>query len=193
MREGELEASRVECAPFDRDKFLAVVSDARGLTVEKDPSVYLPKLTKLFSDCGVAVVIVRAPKGCPINGAVRWLSPSKALIQLSFRYLSDDIFWFTFFHEAGHILNDPREEVFVDIDYDDDSREHAANVFAKEFLIPPMHARELTTMKSMVTVRTFAKRIGVHTGIVVGRLQHEKIIPYSQMHDLLVRLDWAES
>jgi hypothetical protein len=90
-------------------------------------------------------------------------------------------------------LNDRRDEVFVDIHNDDDPREQAANKFAKDFLIPPTHARDLQTIKSMTAVRTFAQRNGAHSGIVVGRLNHEKIISFSYMQDLLVRLDWAEA
>lgn len=48
------------------------------------------------------------------NGATRWISPSKAVIQLSLRYKWEDIFWFTFFHEAGHVVLHQKKQVFVE-------------------------------------------------------------------------------
>lgn len=195
LRQGELEASRVECAPFDREQFLAAVSDARGLTVEKDPSVYLPKLTKLFADCGVAVVVVRAPKGCPINGAVRWLSPNKALIQLSFRYLSDDIFWFTFFHECGHIALHGKKVLFLEEKGMTEEHEHEANEFSRNRLVHPNKWTEFVSLALTYTepvIKQFAQSVGIAPGIVVGRLQHEKKLLPSKMNHLKVRYQWTE-
>lgn len=74
LRMGELSASQIECAPFDREKFLAALGEARACTLEPNPKVFLPKLRDLLANCGVAFVIVRAPQGCPLYGAVRWLS-----------------------------------------------------------------------------------------------------------------------
>lgn len=192
LRAGELEAGKVECAPFDRDKFLAAVHEARGMTVEKEPSVYLPKLRKLFSDCGVAVVVVRAPKGCPINGAVRWLSPNKALIQLSFRYLSDDIFWFTFFHECGHIALHGKKILFLEEQGMSGEDENEANEFSKNRLIPQSKWTEfISDTLTESGIVQFAQSVGVAPGIVVGRLQHEKLLLPSRLNHLKVRYRWT--
>jgi addiction module HigA family antidote len=129
LRAGELEAAKVECAPFERDRFAAAVLEARSMTVESDTNVYAPKLKQLFAACGVAIVIVRVPTKCPINGAVRWLSPGKALVQLSFRYLRDDIFWFTFFHECGHIALHGKKILFLEGKGVDGKDEDEANKF----------------------------------------------------------------
>ena len=56
------------------------------------------------------------------------------MIALNLRGKALDKFWFTFFHEAGHILNDSHDEVFIDVDYADDPREQAANRFARDML-----------------------------------------------------------
>ncbi len=103
---------------------------------------------------------------------------------------NNDKFWFTFFHEAGHILNDSKKELFIDVDYVDDPSEQAANEFARSLLIPAKHDRELPGLKSQAAVSAFAKKINVAPGIVVGRLQREKILPYTHLNGLKVRLEW---
>jgi len=41
-------------------------------------------------------------------------------------------------------------------------------------------------------VEAFARKIGIAPGIVVGRLQREQVIDYSQFNGLKQRLQWAE-
>ena len=53
---------------------------------------------------GVVLVIEKELPKARVDGVARWLTPTRALIQLSARYLRDDILWFTFFHEAAHLL-----------------------------------------------------------------------------------------
>ena len=195
LRAGELQASHVECAPFDRDKFMAAVQEARAMTVEREPSDYVPKLRKLFAECGVAVVIVRAPKGCPISGAVRWLSPNKALIQLSVRQLSDDVLWFTFFHECGHIALHGKKILFLEESGMTEEHEQEANEFSRNRLIPPNKWAEFVSSNLAITepgIVQFANSIGIAPSIVVGRLQHEKLVPYNRLNHLRVRYQWTE-
>jgi hypothetical protein len=40
-------------------------------------------------------------------------------------------------------------------------------------------------------MEAFAGRIGVHPGIVVGRLQHEGLLDYSQLNGFNMRLMWS--
>jgi Zn-dependent peptidase ImmA (M78 family) len=131
--------------------------------------------------------------GCPINGAVRWLSPSKALIQLSFRYLSDDIFWFTFFHECGHIALHGKKILFLEEKGMTEEHEHEANEFSRNRLIHPNKWAELIacTLTEPV-IRQFARSVGIAPGIVVGRLQHEKRLQPSKLNHLKVRYQWSE-
>jgi Zn-dependent peptidase ImmA (M78 family) len=110
---------------------------------------------------------------------------------LTLRGKSDDRFWFTFFHEAGHLLNDSRKETFVDVDYEDDPREAAANKFAATTLIPSAYDDRLVTLGSKAAVREFSASIGVAPGIVVGRMQRDGIIPYTHFNDLKVWLKWV--
>src|SRR4029077_16981261 len=114
LRQGEIEASEISCEKWDRDRFRHELSAIRKLTREKNPCVFLPELIQRCSACGVAVVVLRAPTKCRASGASRFLSTGTALMMLSFRYLSDDHFWFAFFHEAGHLLLHSDNSIFLE-------------------------------------------------------------------------------
>jgi len=114
------------------------------------------------------------------------------MIGLNLRGKSNDHFWFTFFHEAGHILNDSKKETYIDVGYEDDPREARANEFAANLLIPPEQAAELPRLKSYRAVLAFARSIRIAPGIVVGRLQREGILPYAHLNKLKVRLEWSK-
>jgi HTH-type transcriptional regulator/antitoxin HigA len=125
--------------------------------------------------------------------ATRWLSPSKALIQLSLRYKTDDHLWFSFFHEAGHILKHGKRDVFRKgtTFLMDETKEEEANTFAADFLIPRREYLNFTSKNTLskVNIKKFASQIKISPGIVVGRLQHDKLLPMSHCNDLKVRFE----
>lgn len=193
LRRGEIQAQHIATAPFDKARFKAVLEQARGLTREP-PEVFQPRLIELCASAGVAVVFVpELPKTC-VSGATRWLTPEKALIQLSLRYKSDDQLWFTFFHEAGHVLLHGKREVFIEGDGADEVKEHEANRFAADFLIPPAAWREFVAKgrPTLAQVSSFAAQLGIAPGIVVGRLQKEEIYDYKVGNGLKRRFQWAQ-
>lgn len=189
VRLAEVEAELVETAPFEAAGFELALQDLRLLTASA-PDVFVPAMQKKCSESGVALVLVPEIPGGKVSGAAKWLNPRKAMIALNLRGKSLDRFWFTFFHEAAHILYDRHDEVFVDVDYTDDPREQEANEFARDLLIPREHADKLPTLRSDADVEHFARTIGVDPCIVVGRLQREEIWPWSRVTNLKRRLDW---
>ena len=166
---------------------------ARGLTQES-PEIFEPRLRNFCAASGVAWVLVPELPGTHIHGATQWLSPTKALIQLSLRYKSNDQLWFSFFHEAGHILLHGKKEKFLEENGVQSEKEDEANRFAADKLIP-----RCRTGSSLLWVPTkltresgvFSDHIGIAPGIVVGRLQFDKHLPPSHLNDLKVRLDWV--
>lgn len=191
LRLGEREARELECRPYDAKRFRDNLQRIRALTV-CDPGEFVPQMKEYCSEAGVALVFVREIKGAPVSGATKWLTPQKAMICLSLRGKYNDLLWFTFFHEAGHILKDKKGEVFVDLDGDDNPRERAANQFAARLLIPAKYDAGLGALRSRAAVKAFAERIGIHPGIVVGRLQRDSILPYSHLNDLKAKFQWSE-
>lgn len=194
IKQCETEAEYLECEVWNKEIFVESLSEIKKLTMESDPNIFLPELQRICAKCGVAVVIARTPSGCQASGATKFLSRTKALLMLSFRYLSDDHFWFTFFHEVGHLILHGEDAVFVEgSDGSEDVRETEANTFSQNFLIPPEVAHELPTLKdNMRGVLKFAKKLGISPGIVVGQLQHQGIIKQYHMQKLKVRYRWAE-
>ena len=116
------------------------------------------------------------------------------MILLSFRYLSDDQFWFTFFHEAGHLLLHGDRCIFLEGDDTLTTEEEAeANAFAANILIPPEYQAEMLRLPlDGRAVMRFARKVGVSPGIVVGQLQHHGRFRRNQLNNLKRRYTWVE-
>lgn len=190
LRRGEIEAAAIRCGPWDPDGFRETLGEIRSLTREPDPNVFVPRLVSLCAAKGVAVAIVRAPRGCRASGATKFLSPDKAMMLLSFRFLSDDHLWFSFFHEAGHLLKHGKKTLFIEGVGMTSEEEDQADSFARDILIPPNEAEQLGLFRSAKSVQRFAAEVGVSPGIVVGRLQHDGHLGPARLNELKVRYQW---
>jgi HTH-type transcriptional regulator / antitoxin HigA len=192
LRLGELAAQDVQCVPFERRELGASLPKLRELTREP-VEVFCTQMRAICAACGVAVVFVPELPGSRASGVTRWLTPTKALIQLSFRYKTDDHLWFTFFHEIGHVLRHGKTDVWIEASSSGarDPREAEADKFSRDVLIPPRDAGELPRLKSADQVHRFAERLGVAPGIVVGRLQHDGIWSHSRGNQLKRQLSFA--
>lgn len=193
LRKGELIADQMKTSAWNREKFRELLPKLRPLTRNTNPKQFIPELIELCADCGVGVVILKVPSGCRASGATRFLSDDKALLLLSFRYLSDDHFWFTFFHEAGHLLLHERKMVYVDDDIGDSlsADEEEANDFAAEMLIPTDLRGDLEHLgPDARAVMRFARRAGVSRGVVVGQMQHSGLLRRNQLNYLKTRFTW---
>jgi len=181
LRQGEREASSIETQPYDKAAFKSSLTLIRSLVSESDPQTFVPRLTEYCAAVGVAVVFASAPKGCPVSGATKWLSPTKALLMLSLRHKTNDHLWFSFFHEAGHLILHGKRMMFIDGDGGfDDELEEEANRFARDVLIPPSYADALSTLPTTeADIVRFARSVGIAPGIVVGRMQKQGLLEWS--------------
>lgn len=177
LRLGETAAHDIHCEPFDRHGLIAALPTLRALTCEP-PETFEPQMKAICAAHGVAVVFVAEIRGARASGVTRWLTPQKALIQLSLRYRSDDHLWFTFFHELAHVILHGKTEVWIrDGETKDDPKEAQADHYSRDLLIPPEFGPALKGLRSLEAVRTFAAKIGISPGVVVGRLQHDGTWP----------------
>lgn len=195
LRRGEIEAAGVACLQWNSKELVSRLDQLRALSRIKSPAYFVPRLQQMCAEVGVAVVFVRPPSGCRASGAARFISPDKALIILSFRHLSDDHFWFTFFHEVGHlILHGATEKSFVDGQVSAaSSLEAEANDFSGGVLIPIDRQDVLRRLTpSTKEIVRFAINVGVSPGIVVGQMQHKGLIGPHQMNFLKRRYGWAQ-
>lgn len=205
LRQAELTGISIDCSTYSEDGFRQVLKEVRVLT-SREPTVdlYQNKLVDLCQQVGVALAFVPELPKSRVFGASQWLSPQRALIAISLYYKKDDQFWFTFFHEAAHILLHSKKEVFVDVD-NSESRvseiEKEADQFARDFLIPPdalryfVHSRNETGEGKPFfhedDICSFAEQIGIAPSIVVGRLQHDRILEFNFRNELITRLEWS--
>lgn len=191
LRLGEQKAEKLDGPKYDKARFEKVLLSIRNLTREA-PDVFEPQMCKLLHEAGVLLVLVPAIPRAHVSGVARWLNPTRPLIQLSLYGKTNDKFWFSFFHEAAHILlhaknKEEKKSIFLDDPnavHTDDLCEHEANEWSSNWLIPAQHTPLLPTLRSRAAVEAFAGQIGIHPGIVVGRLQHDGLIEPSWMNDL---------
>jgi HTH-type transcriptional regulator/antitoxin HigA len=180
LRIAQLDVQHVVAKPYAAPIFRKVLQNIRRLTGQGDVN----KIVEMCAAAGVVVVFVPEVPGCRISGATWWASPGRAVIALSDRYKKDDRFWFSFFHEAAHVLLHSKRETFVDDGGEDDMLEREADRFAADHLIPAEHAPRLATLTTSEAVVAFAAELGVAPGIVVGRLQHDGLWAWNRGNGL---------
>lgn len=189
IRLGELQAQTIQCVPYDQRKFKESIQEIRMLTREK-PEIFIPEMRRLCSAAGVALALVPEMQKAPWSGATKWLSVSKAMILLSLRGKTEDRFWFAFFHEAGHVLNDGKKDMYINDDTQQDPRERKANEYAAEILIPSALEGRIKLFTSKSDVERFAAEQRISPGIVVGRYQH-LTKKWNYFNDLKRTFVWA--
>lgn len=188
LRLGEKEAMHQPCQPWNAAKFKETLFRIRTLTAECEPAVWYPKLLDECAQAGVVVVAVPEVTGARVNGATRWLTSDKVLLQLSLRNKTNDVFWFSFFHEARHILDERKRPILVQ-GWESREIEQLADRFAQDFLIPPQHIPLLHNLRSLEEVKKFSDELGIHPGITVGRLQNDKVWPHTHGNGLKQSLE----
>ncbi|MHB8762300.1 MAG: helix-turn-helix domain-containing protein [Coriobacteriia bacterium] len=194
LRAGERAAEGVRTEPFNEARFRAALTELRAAT-RLAPSEWIPLVTERCAAAGVAVVFVHDLPTLRCHAVSWWANRSRAIIQLGLRGKTDDQVWFSFFHEAGHLLLDERGSSSINDLAAYGPAEARANAFAGDFLIPAAEYKAFLAAGGRMTkqrVLAFAEQIGVAPGIVVGRLQRDGLVPYNQMQALKTRLEWAE-
>lgn len=195
LRQGEREAREMTVSPFSATRLRDALPEIRALSC-RSPEEFEPQLCRILAETGVAFTIVPHLPATGAHGATRWLSAERALVQMSIRGRWDDVFWFSLFHELGHLLLHRRSVVFIEDGESRDEAEREADRFARDQLIPPaayqtfLHRANYRTRGAIVA---FAREQGIAPSIVVGRLQHDRRVPYSHLNDLRTRFTWVNA
>ncbi|NQT40145.1 MAG: ImmA/IrrE family metallo-endopeptidase, partial [Planctomycetes bacterium] len=158
LRMGELQAEEIDCESFNGQEFRRLLEqEVRELTTTS-ADVWLTRLPELCAQAGVAVVLTREIPRAAVSGAKRWLPKRDTpLIQVSLKFKTDDQLWFSFYHEAGHVLLHGKRELFIDYGVSNETEEEReANTFARDLLIPPEHVAQLPYLRSKAAIRRFA-------------------------------------
>lgn len=173
---------------YDRGAFLKLLPEIRQLSL-KSPEEYGSLLPEMLADVGIRLIYKGEIKGIRAHGATQWVD-GHPIIALTTRGADDGKFWFTLFHEFGHVLHHPHNELFIQNENGDGGSvlEGEADRFASNALIPSSKARRLNTLRSLRDVQDFASAIGVCPGIVLGRLHHDGLWPHQNGRKLYKRL-----
>lgn len=172
MRIGEIEKLKMNLPEFNKEAFKDALQEIK-IVVRKHPENFAEKLREICLNVGVAVVYSPCLPKAPVSGAVRWVG-GNPLIQITDRYKTNDNFWFTFFHEVGHIFLHGKKEIFIE-EFEgyilDEQRENEANTFAANQLLPDAFLGVLPERITEEAIRQVARTYQTHPAIVLGRLQ----------------------
>lgn len=177
---------------YDRNAFLGLLPEIRSLSL-RSPEEYGSELPKMLAEVGIRLMYKSEIKGIRAHGATQWID-GHPVIALTTRGADDGKFWFTLFHEFGHVLNHAHNELFIQNDNGDGGSilEAEADDFASNTLVPKSKVHHLYALRSSRDVQNFAASIGVCPGIVLGRLHHDGLWPHQNGRSLYKRLRIAD-
>lgn len=158
---------------FDIDKLNERLNDIKSIMFN-DYILIGPKLKKVFKECGIVFNIVKSFKGVPVQGFIK-KKYNKVYLCMTLRQSYADIFWFTLFHEIGHLINDNIKSSYIDlyIENNQDENEIQADLFASDYLINDIDFADFIMNKDYTykSVLKFADDHNVKDFIVIGRLE----------------------
>jgi len=191
MQAARIKAKDIKTDKFDKKRLKECLPQIKSL-INLDINEALKEIQKILNSCGIALVLLPHFKNTKVHGATFWIDSDKAVIAMTIRGGFSDIFWFSFFHEIGHILLHPKREVFLEDGCDDPNlqkQEDEANRFASETLIDEKEYKKFISKNdfSKKSVVNFAKKLDIKPSIVIGRLMHDQIIHYSDSNLLALR------
>jgi len=195
LRCGAVKADEIKTQPYTKKALELVLEKILRLTIES-PENFESILKNLLANCGVALIIQPHLPKTYAHGATFWLTEHKAVLMMSIRGSWADIFWFSLFHELGHILLHDKRATFIEDGNcapEVKKQEVEADQFAADNLIPRAWHDEFVKipLRTAASIRAFAQDINIHAGVVVGRLQHDRIISQATpLNSLRMRLKW---
>lgn len=186
IRTLEIETDAARTEDFSLEKLRQAIPRLRQLTTIQSPAEFKPQIEKILSDCGIFVLFMPFPPKAPVF-AITIKRRSSYAMAFSGRYQTDDQFWFSLFHEIGHIIHKHNME------NGSDAQEKEANTYASSILVPKLN-EYLDVSMTKERVLSISKEIGIAPGILVGQLQHcKKIKPnYPWANEMKVRYQKEE-
>jgi len=192
LRQGELQSKQIEAPAFDVKKLKGNIPAMRQLMVDQSVN-FFEHLQELCLQAGVVLLFTPKLPKVPLSGSTRWLN-NTPLIQLTARYKKNDSFWFTFFHELGHIILHGKKYVSLEnIDFAaaDPEKEIEANQFAVSQTFTNDQENEVLQNETITEqdIIHYAKKFNTHPAMIIGRLQHDGYIHYSVGRQFMEPID----
>lgn len=191
LRIGELKALSLKLPEYNAKAFATALEEIKEIACSQ-PVDFKEHLQKKCAEAGVALTFAPGLRKAPVSGAAWWMG-GNPIIQLSGRYKTNDHFWFGFYHEAAHVLKHSKKEIFLEDlkgSVLDEQKEQEANLFAQKVLLPQKALSQLMDSPiDQTLIVEYAKKFKCHPGIIVGQLQHEKVLPYTHFNNLKVKIE----
>jgi HTH-type transcriptional regulator/antitoxin HigA len=192
-------AEAMEVKTFSEMAFASALGQLKTMLRDADTVRQVPEV---LARAGVRFLIVETLPSTRIDGVCLWLDSDSPVIALSLRYDRIDAFWHTLLHECAHVKHkDGQTSDIVDFDLVGDEADSSvakpeaelkADEFASGFSIPRSELdgfiARVRPLFSKTRIQAFAARLNVHPGLVVGQLQHRKMIPFSHSREMLARI-----
>ncbi|MBC8487642.1 MAG: ImmA/IrrE family metallo-endopeptidase [Bacteroidetes bacterium] len=196
LRQGELQAEQIDVPEYNKNVFNKNLLEIKDI-MAKHPYNFFQKLQTLCFQAGVKVFYTPKLPKVPISGSTRWIKDTP-VIQLSARYKQNDRFWFTFFHEAGHILLHGKKYISLEnINFSeaDPEKEREAHDFSEEWTFTKKQEKEVIDAAPLDgnDIIAFAKKFNTHPAIIIGRLHHKQLIPFSVGREFIKPIDLADN
>ncbi len=196
LRQGELQAEKCEVPAFNKKILKENLPKIKNI-MSAHPKSFFSDLVKLCLEAGVKIFYTPKLPKAPLSGSTRWIKDTP-VIQLTARYKQNDRFWLTIFHEIGHIFLHGKKYISLEgIDFSnaDTEKEKEAHNFAEEWTFSKTQEAELLSLDIIDkrTIAKFAKKFNTHPAMIVGRLQHEEIIPFSVGREFIEPIDLSLS
>lgn len=196
VRKAELEAKKqLITKQWDQTLFLEKLQEIKKLSRVKKFNDFKFDLQNICNQCGVAFIVLDTLNKSPIRGISKFINNHTGLIIITTKYNRDDIFWQTFFHEAGHLVLHSKEMVFTDQGdptekVTSEELETQADNFMLSKILSPYTNEDVIGMfnkrlmysdkvKSWKNINEIAKQINISPSLLAGILKLEGIIPYN--------------
>lgn len=179
---------------FDRKYTDDLINEIKNIMCQKDENIQRD-LKSVMEKYGIDFSVARNFRGAPVQGYISQKSDGIYQMVLTIRGAYADIFWFSLFHEIGHIVNGDigKNIKFLD-DGSDFDKEAAADLFASNMLLSPesykmfIHRGDF----SIEAIYKYAESQNVMPYIVIGRLQKEEYLDYRTFSNYKLRYKWSD-
>ena len=179
---------------FDKKYINDLIREIKNIMCQKDADIQRD-LRDVMANFGIDFSVVRNFRGAPVQGYISQKNDGIYQMVLTIRGAFADIFWFSLFHEIGHIVNGDigKNYKFLD-DGSDYEKELAADLFASNMLLSPESYKMFVQKKefSIESIQKYAKSQKVMPYIVIGRLQKEKYLDYRTYSNYKLPYKWVD-
>lgn len=188
--EADFQTEDVEKVQYSHEELQKKLHLFKSIAYNNDIDNSLISCKKLCNKLGIYFVQLEPISNSKVRGALLTYNNHPAIF-ISRRFKSHDHIWFAIAHELGHLIKHYNlNEVIISLeDQGIDFKEEEANEFARNLFIPKEDYDFFVTKGdfSSKSIESFSAKNRISSGILVGRLQHDKYIKMSNMNYKKVR------